>query len=102
MAILGLDRSVSLSDSHIPSFICSPIRNAFEIALDGGLDFIDGMVIPYVCDSTRAFSQVWEANFPDLFNHTLWLPKFISAGLADTLLLSAGWGVGQICPVDLL
>lgn len=88
MAILGLDRSVSLSDSHIPSFICSPIRNAFEIALDGGLDFIDGMVIPYVCDSTRAFSQVWEANFPDLFNHTLWLPKRCDVDSAKRFLLS--------------
>ena len=45
------------------------------MALNHELDFIDGMVIPYVCDSTRAFSQIWEVNFPDLFNHTLWLPK---------------------------
>ena len=72
LAVLGLDRNVSLADSHIPSFICPFIRNSFEIALHGELDFIDGMVIPYVCDSTRAFSHVWEAKFPDLFNHILW------------------------------
>lgn len=63
------------SDSLLPQFLCSIIKQPLEMALDGTLDFIDGMVIPYVCDATRAFSHVWEANFPSLFNHTLWLPK---------------------------
>ncbi len=63
------------ADALLPQFLCSIIKQPLEMALDGALDFIDGMVIPYVCDSTRAFSHVWEANFPSLFNHTLWLPK---------------------------
>ena len=88
LAVLGLDRNVSLADSHIPSFICPFIRNSFEIALQGELDFIDGMVIPYVCDSTRAFSHVWEAKFPDLFNHVLWLPKKCDGDSAKRFLLS--------------
>lgn len=75
LSIMGLDLKTPESNSLLPQFLCSIIRQPLEMALNGELDFIDGMVIPYVCDATRAFSHVWEANFPSLFNHTLWLPK---------------------------
>jgi len=76
LPILGPGLETSRSDYHlVPQFLCSVIKQPLAMALEGALDFIDGMVIPYVCDSTRAFSHVWESNFPDLFNHTLWLPK---------------------------
>ena len=75
MAIMDRRSGTPHADSILPTFICAVIKQPFEMALDGELDLIDGMVIPYICDSTRAFSQVWEARFPDLFNHTLWLPK---------------------------
>ncbi|MBW2122194.1 MAG: 2-hydroxyacyl-CoA dehydratase [Deltaproteobacteria bacterium] len=88
LAVTGVDRGTSLAESHIPSFVCSLLRNPLEMALRRELEFIDGMVIPYVCDSARAFSQVWEANFPDLFNHTLWLPKKVSGDSAKQFLFS--------------
>ena len=75
LPIMDLGLQTPNADSLLPQFLCSIIKQPLEMALDGTLDFIDGMVIPYVCDSTRAFSHVWEANFPSLFNHTLWLPK---------------------------
>lgn len=75
-----------MSDSCIPSFACSHIRAPLEMALQKELDFIDGMVIPYVCDPTRALSHVWEVNFPDLFNHTLWLPKKLDGNPAKRFL----------------
>lgn len=88
LAVTGSDRGTSMAEGHIPSFVCSLLRNPLEMALGKELDFIDGMVIPYVCDSARAFSQVWEANFPDLFNHTLWLPKRVSGGPAKRFLFT--------------
>jgi benzoyl-CoA reductase subunit C len=88
LALTGRDQKTSLADSQIPSFICPLLRNPFEMALRGELDFIDGMVIPYVCDSTRAFSHVWEAKFPDLFNHVLWLPKKCDGVSAKAFLFS--------------
>ena len=73
--VMGVDRAMCVPENHLPSFTCSLISGLLQMALNHELDFIDGMVIPYVCDSTRAFSQIWEVNFPDIFNHTLWLPK---------------------------
>ena len=74
-AVMETDLKISLAHVHLPSFTCSLLKGTLETALQNNLDFIDGMVIPYVCDSNSAFSQVWEANLPGLFNHTLWLPK---------------------------
>jgi benzoyl-CoA reductase subunit C len=66
---------VTQSYTRLPGFTCAVLTAPMARALDGTLDFIDGMVIPYVCDSTRAFSHVWEVNFQKIFNYTLWLPK---------------------------
>jgi benzoyl-CoA reductase subunit C len=65
----------SQSYTRLPAFTCAVLTGPMARALDGTLNFIDGMVIPYVCDSTRAFSHVWELNFKNLFNYTLWVPK---------------------------
>ena len=73
--LLNMRRRPSLSEGLIPSFLCPLIRNPLEMALDGELDFVDGLVIPYTCDTTRAFSHVWESVFPSQFSYTLWLPK---------------------------
>ena len=73
--VLATDRARDISHVHLPSFTCELIREPLEMALNNELEFMDGMIIPYVCDSTRAFSQVWELNFPGLFNYTFWIPK---------------------------
>jgi len=75
LPVLSSDHRFSISEGHLPSFLCPLVKGPFEMALNKSLDFIKGMAIPYVCDSTRAFSQVWESYHPHLFNHTLWLPK---------------------------
>jgi benzoyl-CoA reductase subunit C len=75
LPIIGGDLKTSKSHHNLPQFTCSVIRRPLEMTVSGMLDFIDGMIIPYVCDSTRAFSHVWESIFPHLFSHTLWLPK---------------------------
>jgi len=75
LPVVGMGTPTAMFHHKLPSFVCPMIRNPLEMAFKGRLDFIDGMIIPYVCDSTRAFTQVWEENFPANLNHTLWLPK---------------------------
>ena len=87
LPVLSADRQSVLAEGRLPSFVCYHLRDTFEMALQGELDFIDGMVIPYVCDSTRAFSQIWECNFSGLFNHTLWLPKKTEGDFVKEFLL---------------
>lgn len=63
----------------IPSFACSLITNTFDQAYLGQLEFLDGMVIPYLCDSSRALFQIWERNFPKEFSDLVQLPKKLSS-----------------------
>jgi len=50
---------------------------AVELALLGNLDALDGMVIPYACDTTRNLFHVWSHCFPHMANEFLRLPKRI-------------------------
>lgn len=74
-AVPGTVGSVDRAYASLPTFSCPFNVSPLEAALQGELDFLDGLVIPYSCDAMRAFSHVWETNFPGLFNYTLWLPK---------------------------
>lgn len=86
--LMNMRRRASLSEGLIPSYLCPLVRNPLEMALDGELDFVDGLVIPYTCDTTRAFSHVWESTFPSLFSYTLWLPKKDQDGSSRSFLRS--------------
>jgi len=71
----------------IPSFACSLITNTFDQAYYRELEFLDGMVIPYLCDSSRALFQIWERNFPKQFSDLIRLPKKLSSQGTKTYLI---------------
>jgi benzoyl-CoA reductase/2-hydroxyglutaryl-CoA dehydratase subunit BcrC/BadD/HgdB len=48
---------------------------ALDLGLRGDLAVLDGMVIPYVCDTTRNLFHIWDHCFPDMANEFLRLPK---------------------------
>ena len=68
-------QKISLPDSFFLTLICSSLTRYLESILQRELVFIDGMVIPFVCNVARALSQVWEFIFPVLFNHIVWVSK---------------------------
>jgi benzoyl-CoA reductase subunit C len=75
-----LNRGNGLSYSEkIPSFACSLITHTFDQAYHGELEFLDGMVIPYLCDSSRALFHIWKRNFPKGFSDLIRLPKKLSS-----------------------
>ncbi len=75
VAIEGASSRVSLSQAHIPSYTCSHVMGTLDMGLSGELDFIDGLVIPYVCDSTRNLSHLWKRLFPNKPSELLRIPK---------------------------
>jgi benzoyl-CoA reductase/2-hydroxyglutaryl-CoA dehydratase subunit BcrC/BadD/HgdB len=48
---------------------------ALEMGLAGELNVLDGMVIPYVCDTTRNLFHIWDSCFPQMHNEFLRIPK---------------------------
>ena len=76
-AVAGAGVTGNRAAAHIPAYTCAHAMGALEAGLNGSLDFLDGMVIPYVCDTTRNLFHVWSRCFPDKFNEFLRIPKRI-------------------------
>lgn len=77
IAVAGAGIPISLSQAHIPGYSCSHAMGALELRLSGELDVLDGMIIPYVCDTTRNLYHLWRNLFPDSPCEFLRLPKKI-------------------------
>lgn len=65
----------SHAQAHLPSYTCNHAMGTLEMGLRGDLDFLDGMVIPYVCDTTRNLVHLWRRLFPNMPSELLRLPK---------------------------
>jgi len=86
VAIEGAGAQVSQAATYIPGYTCSHAMGAFELGISGDLDVLDGMVIPYVCDTTRNLFHIWDQCFPKMNNEFLRLPKRLDyAGARDYL-----------------
>lgn len=84
VAIEGASVPVSHSQAHIPGYTCAHAMGALELGIRGGLDVLDGMLIPYVCDTTRNLFHIWNHCVSGISNDFLRLPKrleFPEAGL---------------------
>jgi benzoyl-CoA reductase/2-hydroxyglutaryl-CoA dehydratase subunit BcrC/BadD/HgdB len=77
VAVAGAGVSINLAQTQIPSYSCSHAMGALELQLTGAMDVLDGMVIPYVCDTTRNLYHLWRRFFPDVPCEFLRLPKKI-------------------------
>lgn len=75
VAIEGAGVQISHAQAHIPGYTCSHAMGALDMGLRGNLSVLDGMVIPYVCDTTRNLFHIWNHCFPDLPNEFLRIPK---------------------------
>lgn len=86
IAVEGAGVQVSHAQAHIPSYTCSHAMGALELGLKSELDALDGMVIPYVCDTTRNLFHIWDFCFPQMKNEFLRLPKRMNHSAAKEYL----------------
>jgi benzoyl-CoA reductase subunit C len=64
-----------LSDSYFSSINCSFPRHAFNMALRGEYDFLDGLIIFNSCDHVRRIYDHWTRQLKTPFVQILSLPK---------------------------
>ncbi len=64
-----------LSDSYFSSINCSFPRHAFNMALNGDFDFLDGLVVFNSCDHVRRAYDHWVHQLKTPFVQILSLPK---------------------------
>ncbi len=75
LALEGAAVPVSQAQASLPAYTCSHAMGLMEMGLTGQLDFLDGLVIPYVCDTTRNLYHTWSHRFPQTRHEFLRLPK---------------------------
>lgn len=68
-------QGTELSDTYFSSLNCSFPRHAFNMALSGGYDFADGLVMFNSCDHIRRIYDHWTRQLKTPFVRILSLPK---------------------------
>ena len=63
----GDQMEVIHGDAYYQSYICRIPRSTIELGVTGRLDFVDGMLFPFVCDVIRNLSGMWKMMFPNVW-----------------------------------
>ena len=66
--------AVTRAPGMMETLVCPYVLSAFDLALKGRYDFLEGMVIPHTCDSVTRTYEVWKRNFPLSYYHFLNVP----------------------------
>jgi benzoyl-CoA reductase subunit C len=65
---------VTKADAHMETIVCPFIRNVFDGALKGKYGYLDGMIMPHLCDSIDRTNDVWSYNLQLPYWHFLNVP----------------------------
>jgi len=68
------DDSITKADAYMETIVCPFVRNVFDAVLKGKYDYLDGMVMPHLCDSTDRTNDVWSYNLNLPYWHFLNIP----------------------------
>ena len=69
-----VDEPITKADAHMETIVCPFVRNVFDSVLKGKYDFLDGMVMPHLCDSIDRTNDVWSYNLNLPYWHFLNIP----------------------------
>jgi len=75
------------ADAHLQTWACSLARCSFGMSLAGKLDYLSGLIIPHICDTTRMISGIWKQNRPYGFMENYELPRQVDRPSARSYLI---------------
>ncbi len=69
MGIFGGGEALEVihGDAYYQSYICRIPRSTIDLAITKRLDFVDGMLVPSICDVIRNLSGMWKLMFPGVY-----------------------------------
>ena len=76
--ILGSEGETPLADAHMYSNLCTFVRSALQMGLEGKYSFLDGYVTCNTCDHIRRLFDVWSHYINTSFTHIISLPHKIT------------------------
>ena len=80
----GDSMEVIHGDAYYQSYICRIPRSTIELGVTKRLDFVDGMVFPFVCDVIRNLSGMWKIMFPDVWSKFFDTPQNFDLSIGGT------------------
>ncbi len=83
----GGQARMEFADAHLQNWSCSFARSSLSLALEGKLDFLDGLIIPHTCDTTRNLSGIWQHASPLPFLQEYRLPRQVERPSARDFLI---------------
>ncbi|MDP2952301.1 MAG: 2-hydroxyacyl-CoA dehydratase family protein [Chloroflexota bacterium] len=86
--LLGSSEPITAANRYVQPFVCALVRSNLDLALRGGLDFLDGVVFPDICDSIQCISDIWRRHRPSPFHYHLVVPARLSTPSGRAYLLS--------------
>lgn len=51
--------AITLADAHMETIVCPFVRNLFDTVLKGNYRYLDGLVMPHLCDSMERTTDLW-------------------------------------------
>lgn len=75
VTLLTRDKEITLASKYIQPYLCSLVCSKLDLALNGDLDFLDGIVFPSVCDLMEQVPDIWQLHKPILFHSSLGLVR---------------------------
>lgn len=85
--IAGGSSRLDLAKAHLQNWTCSFIRSSLALALEKKLDFLDGLIIPQTCDTTRMVFGVWKHVSPLPFFQNFRMPRQVERPSAREYLI---------------
>jgi benzoyl-CoA reductase subunit C len=69
-----VNEPITKADTEMETIICPLVRSCFDIALKGGYDFLEGLVIPHACDSICRTYDIWKYSLNLPYAHFVNMP----------------------------
>lgn len=69
-----VSEAITKADAHMETIVCPFVRNVFDAVLKGKYGYLDGIVIPHLCDSTSRTYDTWSYNVDFPYSHFLNVP----------------------------
>lgn len=85
--ICGGRSRLDRANAHLQIWACSFVRSSLALALERKLDFLDGLIIPQTCDTTRMVLGIWQHASPLPFLQNFRLPRQVNRPSAREYLI---------------
>ena len=69
-----VNEPITRADAHMETIVCPFVRSVFDSVLKGTYSYLDGVVIPHLCDSTSRTYDTWAYNVQLPYSHFLNVP----------------------------